>query len=288
LACVLGVATLAIGIGVATGAKLKTKSESITLSPGELGTVTAKCKKRTEQLSGGFEFVPSEPAAPFFLTRSWRDAPVLRGGAAIRRRTWISTGVNLSDESASLTSYVYCRNPKNLPPSATRISTAFLAAHEDIVPLTDVTLETDCSGSRGRGGRAVSGGFKVEYDENTEVFVRASHRQGKHEWVVNARNVGTDPAGRVRTEIWCGSTKLKTQTKTEIASGTDADEAVARCKRGQRVVSGGFETKNFPGEGGPFVYASRKQGRRGWLVRVLATEPEEFTSYAYCEKKKPK
>lgn len=76
-----------------------------------------------------------------------------------------------------------------------------------------------------------------------------------------------------------------TKSKTAIASGGAPTDAVARCKRGQRVVSGGFETENFASEGGPFVYASRKQGRRGWLVRVFATEPEEFTAYAYCEKK---
>ena len=32
-ACVLGAATLAVGIGVATGAKLKTKSETVSIDP---------------------------------------------------------------------------------------------------------------------------------------------------------------------------------------------------------------------------------------------------------------
>jgi hypothetical protein len=68
-ACVLGAATLAVGIGVATGAKLKTKSASTTLSPEELDSVTAKCKKGTKAVSGGFQSDtnPSLPSGSYIF-----------------------------------------------------------------------------------------------------------------------------------------------------------------------------------------------------------------------------
>jgi hypothetical protein len=52
-ACVLGAATLAIGIGAASATKLKTKSASVTLGNDETGAVTAKCKKGTKAVAGG-------------------------------------------------------------------------------------------------------------------------------------------------------------------------------------------------------------------------------------------
>ena len=132
----------------------------------------------------------------------------------------------------------------------------------------------------------IYGGFRAENDEDTNVFVRASRRLGKFRWVVSAKAFGSDP-GTLVTQYGCrnGNDRLRKRTKTEIASGNVPETAVAKCKRGQRVISGGFETENFPSKGGPFVSASRKQGPRKWRVRIRAAGPEEFTSYAYCERK---
>ena len=103
-ACVLGAATLAVGIGVATGAKLKTKSASTTLSPEELDSVTAKCKKGTKAVSGGFQSDtnPSLPSGSYIFPYVSRA----EGG-----RKWTSAGLN-SAEPGELTSFAYCRHQK--------------------------------------------------------------------------------------------------------------------------------------------------------------------------------
>ncbi len=262
LACVLGAATVVIGISAASGAKLKTKSASTTIGPDSQASATAACKPGTKAVSGGFEFVPSEPS-PFLLHP---NASVREGG-----RKWASAGTNFTDDPVALISYAYCRDQKVDSVSETI----------ELDPDTDASLTATCPA----GTKAVSGGFVAEGDDDTVVFVRASHKQGKRSWIVIAISFGTDP-GTLRAQVNChDGKKLKTRSQTETASGIEEVDAVAKCKRSQRVVSGGFETENFVFKGGPFVHASRKQGRRRWLVTILDVVSETFTSYAYCEKK---
>jgi hypothetical protein len=273
-ACILGAATLAVGIGVAAGAKLKTRSASTTVGPDSQASATAVCERGTRTISGGFELVPPESAA-LFPTASVGATP-RSGGVEPLPRRWMSAVVNLGEDPASLTSHAYCRDLSELD------ETGWSRSSLGLEPSQEKRLREQCGDV---GGQAVSGSFKTPLAENRSVLVRGSHRVGKHVWVVIMKAVGTGVAG-VSATGYCRDDKVRETTETKVASGGDVDRAVARCKRGQRVISGGFETEHFAGEGGPFVYASRKQGRRGWIVRVVATEPEEFTAYAYCEQKK--
>jgi hypothetical protein len=284
LAFTLGTATLTIGLGVATGAKLKAESASTSIDPNTAASATAVCERGTRTISGGFELVPPESAGLFPIASEGRTP---RSGAfePIPRR-WRSTAVNLGDDPAALTSYAYCRDQKELRDDLGGSSwfKDSLASGQE----RRFRLRCQGGGRALRQGRAISGSFSAEHDENTSVRIRASHRVSSHRWTVVAKALGTDPFARVSATVYCTNRRVFTKSKTAIASGGAPTDAVARCKRGQRVVSGGFETENFAAEGGPFVYASRKQGRRKWLVRVFATEPEEFTAYAYCEKKRPR
>jgi hypothetical protein len=255
-----------------TPGKLQTRSASTSIAPDSQASVTASCKRGTKAFSGGFELVAPDPSAlfPIASAGNFGNEPLYAA------RRWTSAGVNLGDDPATLTSYAYCRKDYG--------GWGVLSGHLKEIqldPLAEVSLTDRCPSTF---GKFISVGFEAEYDEDTSVFIRSSHRQGKFGWAVGAKAFGSDPATLFAQYSCRAFTKLRKRTKTETASGADPDSAVAKCKRGQRVVSGGFKTENFPSEGGPFVYASRKQGRRGWLVRVLATEPEEFTSYAYCEK----
>jgi hypothetical protein len=273
-ACVLGAATLAVGIGVAAGAKLKTKSASTTVGPDSHASATAVCERGTRTISGGFELAPSQAAA-LFPTASVGRTPGRSFLEPLPRR-WMSAAVNLGEDPASLTGYAYCRDLSELD------ETGWSRSRLGLAPSQEKRVRQRCGPS---GGQAVSGSFKTPHAENRSVSVRGSHRVGKHVWVVIMKAVGTGVAG-VSATGYCRNEKVREMTETKVASGGDVDRAVARCKRGQRVISGGFQTENFASEGGPFVYASRKQGRRGWIVRVRSTAPETFTSYAYCWKKR--
>jgi hypothetical protein len=77
---------------------------------------------------------------------------------------------------------------------------------------------------------------------------------------------------------------LKTRSVTETTS-SELTELIAKCKKSQRVVSGGFASDSIVSKGGPFYQESRKQGKRKWVVSVVAVGSVEITAYAYCEKK---
>jgi hypothetical protein len=71
--------------------------------------------------------------------------------------------------------------------------------------------------------------------------------------------------------------------------GTPTAEMVARCKRRQRVVSGGFGSPDDSGQATPKFLTSRREGKRGWNVLAIQGNngfPTEVTAYAYCEKKR--
>jgi hypothetical protein len=280
LAAVAGAAILAIGIGAATGAKLKTGSASTTIGPDSQASATAVCEPGTNVLSGGFELIPGDASAVSPIASTHKTLEGRPYHHPIPRK-WKAAGINLGDAPAAVRSYAYCRDWRiNLPRSAAEPTSFSTGGTPTPVPdeEEEVRIPLGCTDA------VIAGSFEAR--RGTSAFVRASYRgKRKWRWIVIARATGADDA-QLRAFTICEDGKaLKKRTKTETASGGDPVDAVARCKRGERVVSGGFQTEHFPGDGGPFVYASRKQGKRGWLVRVLATEPEEFTSHAYCEKK---
>jgi hypothetical protein len=81
---------------------------------------------------------------------------------------------------------------------------------------------------------------------------------------------------------------LKTRKAERAVTPSDEFfELERKCKRDQRVVSGGFAVVpelSEGGESGIFPLVSIKVGRRGWHLEGLAQE--EATVFAYCEKKK--
>jgi hypothetical protein len=92
-ACVAG-ATLAVGIVTTAlaGKGLKTKSQTTEVDPLENGTATAKCKKGTRAVSGGFDgpgFDPTGidgPAVYAYVLRAGGETPVDHVGVELRRR----------------------------------------------------------------------------------------------------------------------------------------------------------------------------------------------------------
>jgi hypothetical protein len=267
IACVLGVAMLAIGIGVASGAKLKTKSESTTLSADEQDTVTAKCKRGTKAVSGGFDADLEFDRNPLVVVYgSHRD-----GG-----RKWSASAYNAGGpDSGSLTSYAYCRDAKVRARSS------------------ETTLEGNETGSATarcpRGTKVFSGGFEnPEFGESQDVAILPfeSRKTGRREWTVSATNLA-DGDGTLVVHVYCREGKgLKTVEQDVFNDVEDTWELTPQCQRGKRVVSGGFDyTISIDGSDGPFIYSSHKVGKREWQVEGFnRNEAATFTAYAYCEK----
>jgi len=81
---------------------------------------------------------------------------------------------------------------------------------------------------------------------------------------------------------------LTQSTETVRIDGfPDRDTAKADCRRGQRIVSGGFSTPVYGFLGQPRISpaASQKSGRRAWSSFGYNGDPlitGSFTGYAYC------
>jgi hypothetical protein len=270
-ACVFGAATLAIGIGVATGAKLKTKSASTTLSPEELDSVTAKCKKGTKAVSGGFQSDsnPSVPSGSYIFPYMSRA----EGG-----RKWTSAGLN-SANPGELTSFAYCRDQK----IKRRSSETTLSEAETN------TLTARCpSGTKVASGGFENPDFGAGGGGMTAIVPSESLKTGKRDWSVSGKNLG-DISGELATQVNCQKGQgLKTFAE-ELSIGIGIRDVQAECAGGRRVVSGGFDYSIEPTEVA-FVIASHKAGKRTWEVEAMNFEDPTaaLTAYAYCEKKKKK
>jgi hypothetical protein len=272
-ASVLGALTLTVGIGVATGAKLKTKSASTTIAIGDTGSATAQCEQGTKAISGGFEGEagienPSDPFVTPYMSR--RD-----GG-----RQWTSAGMNFEDPG-DITSFAYCRDQKVKTADASTTMPAFDES---------ATATATCP----RGTKAISGGFdNPDFGFNEFVgpgiFPTASQKSGKRSWTVSATNLGND-SGELNASVNCREGKgLKTAEDNNFIDEPGLHTATAECKRRQRVISGGFEI-DLPAEVEALaILTSKKVGKRQWTVTAVDfVDPATLTAFAYCEKKKKK
>ena len=83
-----------------------------------------------------------------------------------------------------------------------------------------------------------------------------------------------------------------TPHKTVFILPGQTKSAIARCPKGQQLITGGFQRTNFASDGGNYVTESRAVGTRAWMVTGSAyigsgtTGGGELTAIAYCVKKR--
>jgi hypothetical protein len=83
-----------------------------------------------------------------------------------------------------------------------------------------------------------------------------------------------------------------TPHKTVFMLPGQVKSAIARCPRGQRLITGGFQRTNFGSDGGDYVTESRAVGTSAWRVTgsaylgTGATGGGELTAIAYCSRAK--
>jgi hypothetical protein len=287
-ACVFGTATLAVGIGVATGAKLKTKSASTPITTDqEFGSAKAKCKRGSEAVSGGFEGSGFDQG----VTSQLLPIDSARAG----KRQWTSAGAfyyAAGATSGELTSYAYC--DKSKPRLQTKSATTTLAPSGTPDAVGSATAR--CK----RGTEAVSGGFDGPgFDSNYSgpvIFPLESRRDGRRKWTVSGFNDGGQP-GDLIAYAYCDKSEPGLTAKSERATVDTfpaTNLATARCKKKSKVVSGGFDSPDYDPSGTEeetFPFVSRRSGKRGWSAggfNVSTSRTLDIVAYAYCEKKKAK
>jgi hypothetical protein len=106
----------------------------------------------------------------------------------------------------------------------------------------------------------------------------------------------SDQAGSAFNNAYChkGKRLKERSASVTVPAFPAADSLTARCERGEKVVSGGFDSPDFGADFGtdPQVLPVRsmKTGKRKWKGSAYLNSPFDgsgtFTVYAYCEKKK--
>jgi hypothetical protein len=145
--------------------KLKTRSSSETIAGGDaVGRATARCPRRAEAVSGGFDagVDDTDGDALVFVFESRR-----RG-----KRAWSVSGQNNANEPLDLTAFAYCAKRKlGLKTRSSEVTTD--------VDSSEPSATARCK----RGQMAISGGFEA----NPEVFAQPfeSRRSGKRGWVAS-------------------------------------------------------------------------------------------------------
>jgi hypothetical protein len=259
------------------GKKLKTRSSTTTIAAGEGGAATATCKRGAKAVSGGFEteFFGVDTNFPFIPAESSR-----RSGP----REWTSSGYNNGNGEGDLTSFAYCRAQKIKSTSAT-------------VTIPVGQFET-ATATCPRGTRVISGGFEADPiipggGDTPVLRVSESQKVGNRSWEASAFSNG-NLEGDLTAYVYCRDGKrLKTKqasaTLTQKTPDMDFKDIEARCKRKQRVVSGGFTSPPVEAEATPRILSSRRVGKRSWGVAAFiggTGATIDFTAYAYCEKRR--
>jgi hypothetical protein len=268
--------TLLAGAGiVATGAfggkVLKTESATTQIAPQESGSATAECEKPRKAVSGGWssDLDTTDPASP-----SWAEPYASsRGG----RRSWTTSAIAVADLEilVRFTGHAYCREQA----LKTRTASVEIAPAAPGDP-TEGRVTARCK----RGTRVVSGGFAGE--PPGQVAVIESHRVGKRKWTVLGSNLESETAALV-AQANCGKVdRLPRRSAERRFGGFEPHDLKAKCRRGERVLSGGFEIDRLPQIAGLILGTFRKAGKRGWLAEAAGggSARPRLTTFAYCEK----
>jgi hypothetical protein len=264
-AIVTAIALAAMG---ASAGALKTKSASTTIAGGQDGSATAKCKKGSEAVSGGFEgpgFVPpidSVAGPAVFSFESLRDG----------KRKLTAVAHNSGGDPGELIANVYC--DKDKPGLKTRrASTATLEF------LENGSVTARCR----RGSEAVWGGF------DSPDLALGSSREGTRKWTASAVNFNV-PAP-LTVFVYCDKSepRLKAKKASTTLGHDEIGSATAKCRKGSEAVSGGFFAPGgFDLDVGSeiYFYESHRVGKRRWTASGLNQgDPAKLTAFAYCKKK---
>ncbi len=273
---VLGLlAAVAFGAAVA-GAALRTRSASAPLNGyGAVASPTAECRAGQRLVSGGFDH------PDFGLNAYVEPYGLFFSSHRVGRRGWSSAAKNMGNGDGTVVSFAYCAKGRGL---RTRSASG-------PVPYGGSSLGTVTAQCK-PGEKVVSGGFDNPDFEARPWFIFSSYRSGPRSWTAAAENSsGTD--GQLDVFAYCRKRgRVRTRSGSAIVphNVAAAGTAVAHCKPGERLLSGGFSN---PGQSTTnpapnlFYFSSHRAGKRGWTASAVNTGGADgtVTAYTYCQPK---
>ncbi|HSI79548.1 MAG TPA: hypothetical protein VK919_02745 [Solirubrobacterales bacterium] len=190
-------------------------------------------------------------------------------------------GVNLGQASSEITIYAYCRK-QGL--KTRQVKKTLSASAPPTYTSQQVTARCP------RGMTLVSGGVgQSQLDlippETFIGLVSRSKRVNRRTWSVKAFNSGDD-SGDLIAQANCANGRALKQRQVSRSFGASPEQASlqARCRRSERVISGGFEWTGRPAGQLALITTFRKQGTRSWIAQAYGVDTT-LTITAYCERK---
>jgi len=134
------------------------------------------------------------------------------------------------------------------------------------------------------GMKAVSGGVSIP--ELDVLFVQSFRRAGRGGWTASFYTEGRPTPG-VKVSALCDDdpARIREVTKTRSIPGNGRRSVTARCRRSQRVVSGGWDGElSFATPRLVSAFGSIRTGRRAWTSAAenVLSNAGSFTAFAYC------
>jgi hypothetical protein len=181
------------------------------------------------------------------------------------------------------------------PSSLTTVSKSFKMSAPDQL----TRLEVLCPGGR----YPIGGGMTVNTPPGPDgegvyphSFERLGAQRGFHisEVLYDASHGSTTPRN-ITVQAVCARGQIPqnpTPHKTVFTLPGQTKSAIARCPKGQQLITGGFQRTNFASDGGNYITESRAVGTNAWKVTgsgfigTGTTGGGELTAIAYCAKSK--
>jgi hypothetical protein len=253
---------LAAFAAVASGAKLSTKTATVTLPPltGETQAATAKCPKGTKATGGGLQL--SAPTDDFF-----------QGSYPVGKRRWTATGArNSGPEGAELTAFARCLKDAKV---STETASLVLPADNNAHNVTAM-----CP----RGTKVGGGGVQVSNDDFLVAAPDSSFPSGKRTWTA----VGETLAGAAGIDLTASARCLKhaklvrSSATVEMPDDSEAHSVTVNCPNG-KAVGGGVELSEPTSE---YPQGSYPVGKRSWTA--WGYDSGLLTAHVVCLKKPKK
>jgi hypothetical protein len=251
---------LAVVAGVASGAKLQTKTATATLPDDQVThTATAECKKGSKAVGGGHR-----------LSDDVND--YVASSHPTGKKKWTAGGLRTSDQTGAseVTAFARC------------LKGAKVSIESASIDLPDDDAAHSVAAKCPKGSKVSGGGVAVSPDDPfNDAEPTGSYPSGKREWTAVGEAYVAD-AELTSFALCLKDAKIKRRSES-FAMPDDGDThlVTAKCPKRTKATGGGIELSAAYDD---YDQGSYPSGKRGWTAAGY-DGPGSVTAHVLCLKK---
>jgi hypothetical protein len=257
----VAIGVLALTAGLASGAKVTTKTDTVTLPPDDQTyAATAQCKKGSKVVGGGHQ-----------LSNDVDD--YVAGSYPTGKRKWTASGLRRSTLTGDeeLTAFARCLK-------AAKVSTELESVSLPDDDVASVTVKCP------KGSKVSGGGVAVSPDDPYNIAEPAgSYPSGKREWT--AVGEAYDPGAELTGFAKClkGAKITRRSESFDMPDDSDTHTVTAKCPKKTKATGGGIELSEPYDD---YDQGSYPTGKREWTA--AGYDAGVLTAHVVCLKKPKK